>query len=136
MSDLERGVIVALVEKNDELKKENEILQDKLKEAHKVIEFYAENVTSVWDPLGETLLEDCSVTARSYIAGEKITKKVYALKALEVGGYGEGDYTLGLYSTEKKALNAFDKFISNQDFPEEYASHIVEYNLDDIGDKV
>lgn len=111
-------------------------LEDKLKEATKVIDFYAENVTSVWDCLGETLLEDCSVTARNYIAGKKSPQKVYALIALEVGGYGEGDYTIGVYSSEKKALDAFDKFKSNQDFPDQYASHIVEYNLDDIGDKV
>lgn len=61
-------------------------------------------------------------------------QKVYLLIALELGGYGESDYTLGVYSSEKMASDAFKRFISNHDFPDQYAPHIQEYILDDIKD--
>jgi hypothetical protein len=63
-------------------------------------------------------------------------RKVYVLIALEIGGYGEDDYTIGVYSSEKVASDAFERWSSNQDFPDGYAKHIIEYNLDDLGEVV
>jgi hypothetical protein len=56
---------------------------------------------------------------------------VYQCKVLEVEGHGEGDFTLGIFSTEEKAQKAFDKFLQTEDFPQEYCLAIYEYKLDE-----
>jgi hypothetical protein len=63
-------------------------------------------------------------------------RKIYVLKALEIGGYGEGDFTIGVYSSEKVASDAFERWRNNQDFPDEYCKHVIEYDLDQMEGKV
>lgn len=57
--------------------------------------------------------------------------KVYLLTVLEIGSYGEGDYTIGIYSSELNAIEAYNKKILEEDNPEEYCMHITEYKLDE-----
>jgi hypothetical protein len=57
--------------------------------------------------------------------------EVFVLKAIEIGGYGEGDFVVGAFSSVATAEDGWDEFLKlDPSNDERYAMCIASYVLD------
>lgn len=85
------------------------------------------------DLLKETNSRPQLFTDETYLQQLNVRTPIFRLSALEVGSHGEGDFTIGIFSTEEKAENAFVKFLKDDpSYSKRYAKSIDPMFLDEV----